>query len=150
AQLRAAADLVPSNPWATAPGHLAQVQLALGKPDEALRLSNEALSRARQLKHAATLGLAIHLAGIVHVLRREPEAALELAEANIALAEEHGFQERLLSGRALRGWAMTELGKTEEGVAELESAAASSPPFQAMLAEVYARVGRADKALAIV
>jgi hypothetical protein len=33
AQLRAAAELLPTNPWATAPGQLARVQLALGKPD---------------------------------------------------------------------------------------------------------------------
>jgi hypothetical protein len=150
AQLRAAPELVPSHPWATAPGHLAHVQLALGKPDEALQLSNEALSRARQLKHAYTLALVINLAAMVRFYRREPEAALELAEAVIALAEENGFQERLQAGRALKGWAMTELGQTEKGIAELQAAVASSPGFQRMLAVVYARVGRADKALAIV
>jgi predicted ATPase len=150
AQLRAAAELLPADLWATAPGHLAQVQLALGKPDEALRLSNEALSRARPLKHPFTLALAIQLAAGVRAYRREPEATRELAEAGIGLGEEHGFQERLLAGRALRGWAMTELGQTEEGIAELEAAAAYSPRVQVMLAQVYARVGRADKALAIV
>ena len=45
---------------------------------------------------------------------------------------------------------MTELGQTEEGVAELEAAVAFSPPAQFALAGVYARVGRADKAVAIV
>jgi tetratricopeptide (TPR) repeat protein len=150
AQLRAAAELLPANPWATAPGHLAHVQLQLGKPDEALRLSNEALSRARQLKHAATLAFVIQLAGLMRFFRREAEAARDLAEAEIALAEEHGFQERLLVGRAFRRWAMTELGQTEEGVAELEAAAASSTQVQPILALVYMRVGRADEALAIV
>jgi tetratricopeptide (TPR) repeat protein len=150
AQLRAAAELLPTNPWATLPGQLARVQLALGKPDEALRLSNEALSRARQLKHSYTLDLAILLAAMVRFYRREPEAARDLAEAQIAFAKEHGFQERLPTGRAFRGWALTELGQTEEGIAELEAAAASSGPFQSMLAEVYASVGRADEALAIV
>jgi hypothetical protein len=127
AQLRAAAELLPTTPWATLPGQLARVQLALGKPDEALRLSNEALSRGRQLKNALTLTLVIRLAAEVHAIRREPKATRELAEATIALAEEHGFQDALLAGRAMRGWAMTELGQTEEGVAELEAAAASSP-----------------------
>jgi predicted ATPase len=51
----------------------------------------------------------------------------------------------------LRGWAMTELGQTERGVAELEAAAASSPVLPTMmLAQVYARDARADRALAIV
>jgi tetratricopeptide (TPR) repeat protein len=149
AQLRAAAEL-SVDLWAIPAGNLAQVQLALGKPDEALRLSNEALSRARQLRDADKLAGAILFAGGVRLARREPEAARELAEAAIALAEEHGFQEVLLRGRARRGLALTELGQTEEGVAELEAAAASSPEVQIMLAQVYARGGRADKALAIV
>ena len=133
---------------------LALIQITLGKPDEALRLSNEALSRARQLNLADVLALAIQWAGSVRLYRREPEAAHELAEALIALAKEHGFQELPLAGRALRGWAMTKLGQTEEGVAKLEAAAAYSPqsaaPVQSILAEVYARVGRTDEALAIV
>jgi tetratricopeptide (TPR) repeat protein len=150
AQLRAAPELVPSHPWATAPGHLAHVRLVLGKPDEALRLSEEALSRARQLKHAYTLALVLSLAAMVRFHRREPAAALELAVAVIALAEEHGFQERSQGGRALKGWAMTELGQTEEGIAELEAAVASSPGLQGMVAVVYVRVGRADEAVPIV
>ena len=82
--------------------------------------------------------------------RREPEAARELAEALVTLAAEHGFQERLLWGRALRGWAMTELGQTEHGVAELEAAAASSPAVQIMLPSVNMAVGRADRALELI
>jgi tetratricopeptide (TPR) repeat protein len=150
AQLRAAAELLPAKPWAIAAGHLALVKLQLGKPDEALRLSNEALSRARQLKHSFTLALTIQLAGAVRFYRREPEAARDLAEADIALAKEHGFQERLPTGPTFRGWALTELGQTEEGIAELEAAAAPSPQFLMILPEVYVRVGRADKAFAIV
>jgi len=94
AQLRAAVELLPTNPWATAPRQLARVQLALGKPDEDLRLSNEALSRARQLKQPATLASVIQLAGEVRAYRGEPQATRELAEATIALGEEHLFQER--------------------------------------------------------
>jgi predicted ATPase len=46
---------------------------------------------------------------------------------------------------------MTELGQTERGVAELEAAAASSPVLPTFLvALVYGRAARADRALAIV
>ena len=150
AQKLAGVGVLPFSLWATLPGHLALVQMVLGKPDEALRLSNEALSLARQLKHAYTLGWAIQRVGLVRRYRREPEAARELAEAFITLAEEHGFQERVLGGRAIRGWAMIELGQREEGVAELEAAAVSAPLFQTILAQAYARVGAADKAPAII
>src|SRR5262249_36365545 len=37
AQLGVAAEFFSANPWATSPGHLALVQMRLGKPDEALR-----------------------------------------------------------------------------------------------------------------
>jgi tetratricopeptide (TPR) repeat protein len=151
AQLRAAAELLPANLWATIPGNFALAQHQLGRPDEALRLSSEALSRARQLKDSFTLALATQLAGVLRYFRREPVAASELADALMALAEKHGFQERMLWGRTLRGWAMTELGQTERGVAELEAAAASSPMVPTMmLAQVYARDARADRALAMV
>ena len=138
------ADLLPANPWATIPSNLALVQQQLGRPDEALRLSNEALSRARQIKHSFTLGLVMQQAASLRLSRREPEAVRELAEAVVALAEEHGFRELLARGHALRGWAMTELGQTEQGSTELKAA----DVFHRMLvAEVYARTGRADLAL---
>jgi class 3 adenylate cyclase/tetratricopeptide (TPR) repeat protein len=144
AQQMAVSERLPANPWATVPGNLALVQLGLGKPDEALRLSNEALSRAHQLKHSYTLGLVMQQAASVRLSRREPEAVRELAEALVALAEQHGFRELLARGRALRGWAMTKLGQTEQGVTELKAA----DVFHRMLVpEVYVRTGRADLAL---
>jgi hypothetical protein len=48
-------------------------------------------------------------------------ATRELIDAEMALAEEHGFREFLASGRALRAWALSELGEPEQGVAELET-----------------------------
>ena len=80
AELWAVDELLPGNLWATSPGQLAGVQLALGNPDEALRLSNEALSRARQLKHAYTLAVAIWRAAEVRADRGESEEARDLAE----------------------------------------------------------------------
>src|SRR5262249_46610370 len=38
-------------PWVTAPLHLALAEQLLGRPDEALRLCDEAMRRAYQLKH---------------------------------------------------------------------------------------------------
>ena len=94
------------------------------------------------------------MTGTLRYLRREVEAARELARAEIALAEEHGFRERLANGRSLRGWTMTELGQTEQGIAELEPIASSAPSlFQMrasqMLAPVHTRVGRSDRAFAM-
>jgi class 3 adenylate cyclase/tetratricopeptide (TPR) repeat protein len=150
-----AAGILSVNLWVVSLGVFAVVQQALGRPDEALKLGDETLRRARQLKHSFTLAYAVHNVGVLRYQGREPEAAREMAEAEVALAEEHGFRELLVSGRALKGWEMSELGQTEQGVAEVEAAAASGPSFfmiskSLMLAHVFVRVGRAEKALVIV
>jgi class 3 adenylate cyclase/tetratricopeptide (TPR) repeat protein len=142
------------NLWANVPVMLALVQQVLGRPDEAVRLSDESLRRDRQLRHSFTLTVGFYNEGLLRYYRREPRVTRELAEAAMALAEEHGFRDFVTWGRALRGWAMTELGQTEQGVAELEAAASSGPNFlfiskSAMLAQVYLRIGRLDQALAM-
>jgi class 3 adenylate cyclase/tetratricopeptide (TPR) repeat protein len=147
----------PPNPavWTAGPATMAQVQQALGKPDQALKLTLEALRRSRELSEPFALAMVNGQAGAVRYERREPELAREFAEAEVGLAEEHGFSELLAWGRALRGWAMTELGQEEQGVAELEAVAPSLPSFlyvpkAVMLAQVYARLGRTDDALAMI
>jgi tetratricopeptide (TPR) repeat protein len=150
-----ATQSTPLNLWVMTPAMFAQVQQAIGRSDEALRLIEEALRRGRQLKHAFSLGVAITVAGTIRYFRREAEAAHEVAQAEIALAEEHGFRDHLNSARALRGWAISEFGDTEQGIAELEPVAALGPSvFQMraseMLAQAYARVGRSDRALAVI
>jgi tetratricopeptide (TPR) repeat protein len=145
----------PVNLWAQTPAIFALIQQALGRSEEALKLSEEALRRSRELKQSFSLAVVIMMAGTLRYFRREAQAAGDLAQAEIALAEEHGFRERLASARALRGWAMSELGDTQQGIAELEPVAASArSAFQMraleMVARIYARVGWSDRALALV
>ena len=79
---------------------------------------------------------------------REPEAAREMAEAAIPLAEEHGFGNWLALARSVRGWVLAGNGLTEKGI-ELEANAPRMYGISAasqMLAEAYLRVGRVDHA----
>ena len=148
-----AAGFIPINLWSFVPALYAFVQLAFGRPNEALKLSDESLRRARQLKHPYTLAWALAFAAILHSQRREPEAVRSLAEAAIALAEEHGLPERVAEGRLFRGWAMAELGQTEQALADLEAATAASTSISFLRIEIvlgiYVRVGRTDKALVL-
>jgi tetratricopeptide (TPR) repeat protein len=150
APLRPAAGIV-LEPWVGAPLMFAQVEQLLGRPDAALKLSDEGLRRARQLKQPIALALAFAVAASPHYHRREPEAVRTLAEAGIAVAEEYGFRNSLARCRPLRGWAMIELGQTEQKLAELEEAgaAATSDFFETemILAQVSVRVSDADQAL---
>ena len=150
-----AAGVVSANLWIVTPINLALIAQRLGRTDEALKVEYEALRRARELKHSLSLALALHLASLLHYERREPEAARELAEAEIALADEHGFPEFSLAGRALKAWAMTELGQTQQGIAELETLAASGRrllhiSLSIILAHAYLPAGRAEQALLVI
>ena len=150
-----AASVVSANLWIVTPINLALVAQRLGRPNEALKVGYEALRRARELKHSLSLALALHLASLLHYERREPEAARELAEAEITLADEHGFREFSVSGRALKAWAMTELGQTLQGIAELETIAASPQrllhiSLSIILAHACLPARRAEQALLII
>jgi class 3 adenylate cyclase/tetratricopeptide (TPR) repeat protein len=133
----------------------AQVEQAMGRPDQASKLSEQAVRRGRQLKKPYQLAIAIGQAGAVRFEQRDPEVARRHADAEIALAEEHGFRELLAWGRALRGWAMTELGQAQQGVAELDAVAAEVPailtmPKSLIFAQAYLRIGRLGQAIATV
>ena len=92
ARREAGSDYLPIHPWVLTPIVFSQIQHALGRPDQALKLSELALRRARQLKCPFTLSAAYTGAATLRYERREPEEARELAETAVALGEEHGFE----------------------------------------------------------
>src|SRR5215469_16048491 len=92
------------------------------------------------------------MAALVQDLRREPAAVwAHSPEAQIALAEEHGPLERLEESRALRAWAMAQLGDREQVPPELETTIAATTGTSLYrvhrVINTYLLVGRADLAL---
>ena len=95
-------------------------------------------------------------AAFLHQLRREEHVVLEQAEAMITLCSEQGFAYNLAMGPLLRGWALTEQGQGEEGIAQMcqgrdalramGAKIGQSADF-ARLADVYGKVGRAEDGL---
>ncbi len=146
------AEFLPYIPWVRIPGDLAVVQHTLGRPDEALRLINEALQRGRQFKNPLNFALVLFQVADLRYQRREPEAALEASEALITLADEHGLREWKANGQSLHGWALAQSGQAEKGMVELETNATLAPAVwrihvAELLAQVNVVVGRADRAL---
>jgi tetratricopeptide (TPR) repeat protein len=142
------------DPWALAPSMFALTQLALGRPDNALKLSEESVRRARQLNHPFMLAQALGNQAILRYHRREPEVTGELAKASGALAAQYGFRERLAIARMFAAWAMTELGQMDQGLFELERGFTSATkyamyfiPMEMMFESAYLHAGRADRAL---
>jgi tetratricopeptide (TPR) repeat protein len=124
----------------------------------ALKLGQESLALARALNHQFTLGMVLIHVGWLYQVRREPEPVREIAEAAMALGEEHGFPEWLEWGRWLHGWALAELGDIERGVVEMEAGLAGFVPMggvprqaftATMLAKGYEKLGRIDQAIAM-
>jgi tetratricopeptide (TPR) repeat protein len=126
----------------------------LGRVGDADKLAEEALRRARDSGHMFSVAHALGIGGqLLRCYRREPEIVRGHASEAIALAEENGFGLWLPWGHLLHGWALAELGQLAQGIAEMEDAIASAPPWQqyanALLAQGYAKMGRTDEALAM-
>jgi class 3 adenylate cyclase/tetratricopeptide (TPR) repeat protein len=132
----------------------------LGHSDRAAAASEEALRRARETGHLFTLGHALTTAvGWVTQVHNDPERMLIHAEEQIAFSTEHdGLVEWLHWGHIYRGNAMTERGRHEEGISEMEAGiaafrrAGNAPMLQfaiALLGVAYARQGRLEEAMKI-
>jgi predicted ATPase len=70
-------------------------QWLLGYSDQAVQRSHEALRLAQEIAHPFSVAHALSGAVRIHQFRREVQAVQERAEANLALATEHGFSYNL-------------------------------------------------------
>ena len=91
----------------------------LGYPDRALSMSERAIKLGENCSHPFSLAFALGVAAVLHQLRREAEAAEQLAAAAVALSSEQGLVFWLAYARVLLGWAQAELGQSEAGVATM-------------------------------
>src|SRR5262245_38580767 len=71
--------------------YIAHCDWHLGYPDCALKSAEDALSVARQVSHPFSIALALAYLAMLHQLRREPEAALKVAEEARGLCQEYRF-----------------------------------------------------------
>ncbi|MBV8134803.1 MAG: hypothetical protein JO121_04045, partial [Deltaproteobacteria bacterium] len=151
---RRGAPGVVVDPWVLAPAILGLIEVVLGRPDEAIKFSEEALRRARQLNQPYMLAQTLWNAAVLRYHLRDPAATRELAQAMITLAEQYGFRELLAQGHLLRGWAMSELGQTDQMPAY--PGAGSSPtmtlhfPSEMLLEPAYVCTGRSGQALELI
>jgi predicted ATPase len=93
-----------------------------GHPDEALRFCNEAINIARGSKHTNTLCYALFYGGCcVNYFRRDVDRVYEHACEVAQIAEENQLALWQAYASILRGWAVVERGRPEEGVAQIQS-----------------------------
>jgi len=129
----------------------------LGYPDQALERGNEALVLAQGLSQPHSLAFAKVFVGILHQFRGEVRPAQENTESLIALCTEYGLTNSLTLATSFRGWAMTEQGRTQEGIAQIQEGLANMPATEwselyrpywlSLLAEACGETGRVDEGL---
>lgn len=131
----------------------------LGYPDRALSRVSETLAFARNLGHPYTLAFACYMTSVVHLLRGDAGAALVNAERCSAISKEQRFSLYVILSKVSRGRAMGDVGHLEEGRAEVASGIADArregigfmlPMMEGWLADMHARAGENERALAAV
>jgi class 3 adenylate cyclase/predicted ATPase len=138
---------------------MAWVLWLLGYPDQALRRAQEALVMAQEMAHPMTLAEALSYLAWFHQNLRERQTAEERAAALVTLCTEQGFPLWQAEGTIVRGWALTEQGREEEGVTQIRQGLADYratgaelklPDCLALLAAVYKNRGQAEEGLKVV
>ena len=126
-----------------------------GYPDQAAARSHQALAIARTLSQPFTLGLALYNVALLHQFRREKQAALEQAQATIALATEYNFPLWLATAKIIQGWVLAGQGKVQAGINQIRQSLNTfritlggitggepgMPQYLSVLAEVYGQAG---------
>jgi DNA-binding SARP family transcriptional activator/predicted ATPase/class 3 adenylate cyclase len=128
----------------------------IGYPDQGLKSANELLALAQDLAHPFSLGYALAHCALFHQFQGKVEKAQQLAKAAITLSTEQGFPFWLAMGTVLQGWALTEQGREEEGIAQMRQGLATwqatrigiyQSYYLALLAKACERVGRVKEGL---
>jgi class 3 adenylate cyclase/predicted ATPase len=134
------------------------VSWLLGYPDHALDQSNQGLPLARELAHPFSLAHALHVSALVHQLRREPQLVVSREETVIALSAERDLSFFSWWATVLRGWAVEQAERGEDGIAQIREGLAAvkaggtetgRPYGLALLAEVLGNKGQAEEALTV-
>lgn len=147
------------HPRPMALGYSALSAWVLGEEVEARAFVAEAVEVATRLDHPHTLAYAWYLAAQLEVLAGSVTVALKCSERAIAFCGQHRLTAYQSWFRTLRGWALSEQGRAEEGVAEMAAAVClnratgsqlDTPVCLGLWADGEARLGDQARALELV
>jgi class 3 adenylate cyclase len=80
---------------------------------------HEAVAHGERLQHPPSIGMALSFLAGAHLLLRDPDSALPIADRCLAMAQEHGFTQWIAGGQMLRGWAHLERGDARQALADI-------------------------------
>ncbi|MDH3726737.1 MAG: hypothetical protein OER77_04330, partial [Myxococcales bacterium] len=132
----------------------------LGRPDEAVATCREAQALGEHVGHQFSLACVFLWTSVLHIMRREPERAREMAERSTQISERHGFALLLSEGRLMIAWSRLQqpLDESEMQAAAMEFQScvnqvsgtgmlANAPVMIGFLADAYHSTGQYPMAL---
>jgi predicted ATPase len=126
----------------------------LGYPNQARQRSAESIARARQMRHANSLGICLGFAAALQHFLRDAPATQALADECIAVSIEHQLPLWHTMGTIFRGWALAAQGRGEEGIGQMFEGVTAYQGVGmglgarlcvALLAQAYLNVGKCDE-----
>jgi len=139
--------------------YLSLALVCCGELNWAYSRSDSALTYARSLSHAHSLGFALHWTWVARrCAGSEPSALLSLADELISLSDKRSFVMWRALGLAFRGWCLAALGQPYQGIplistglAEVRaSAILHVPHVLTLLGDAHRMAGQPQAALAYV
>ncbi len=136
---------------------LALVEWHLGRVERARQLIQQALRRADELAHVATVANALFFDAVLESRRNDVSATRLAADNLVRLSQEYGIKAYADVGQVYANWARGRLAEPEEGACGLERAlaayiaqgnSADAPSFCGLLSELEAATQGPDRALA--
>ena len=128
----------------------------LGYPDTALARMEEALALAQRLSHPHTVAMATQNFTMTLQFRGEAAAVLERADAQLSLSRDGGFPLWLAGATIMRGWAQSQQGQLDAGIAEMRrgidewratGAELAAPYYLGLLADAHGAASRPETGL---
>jgi predicted ATPase len=151
------AELAPADTFVSMSAFLFLTLTWSGYLEQARRRHDAAFSEARRLAHTFTQGYALYFAWQEGwAARSEPADLLQLADEIVALANQGGFAYWRALALAARGWCLSALGRTEEGVSlitigltDVRATGATMNTLDVLirLADAYRMAGQPEPAL---
>jgi class 3 adenylate cyclase/predicted ATPase len=131
----------------------------LGYSEQALAWCRDGLALAEALAHPFSIGIALWAAGMLHHLRREPDAIRAVGERMIRYGGEKGLRMIVPFGKVFRGEAMVQRGESADGIAQMRAGIRELRSMGTLfsllsvfagLADACAGCGAIDEGLAII
>src|SRR5262245_37059462 len=154
---RSHTQLYGADPGVTCRCYAAVALWQLGYADQALERMHEARQLAEETAQPVNVAFALTFSGAVHQARGDAEAARECTAAAVDLATEQLLPFWVAQARIFRGWAWSEEGRPDLGIADIARGLADNraagaevgwPKNCALLAEAYLAHGDEAGALA--